>query len=475
MLREVLDGIRSGTVAPDLGPDVFRVVRTTSGPYADFVELRMRPVDDDLICAVAIDASQEHRLDAVLSHLASSTFIVDEGGTMIWRPFGNASRLEVSDEDALGVGTLEWIHPEDLPELLRLFTDLVASPGEIRVTTVRARQPYIEEGWVLTRLTGVNAVDDPAVRGIIVRSEEQGDVDRIASLSQTSGQFQSLAEAAPIGILVADRDGRVIYRNRLARDLLGDGPDGHWIEQARATHRDELEELVHEALDAQLQGSALVPFDRPDETVWLLITAMPQTDEDGRPFGLIATLQDMTAETTAREELRIAQDRLWHLANHDQLTGLPNRSLLLDRLDQTLHRHQREHHGVAILLGDLDGFKEVNDELGHLAGDEVLVQVARRISASVRATDTACRYGGDAFLVLCEGFDEPTEVEAVATRIIEAVRAPMMVASVPIEVGITFGIALADDAPSARTLLARADDAMYRAKAAGKGGYEVAG
>jgi diguanylate cyclase (GGDEF)-like protein len=216
----------------------------------------------------------------------------------------------------------------------------------------------------------------------------------------------------------------------------------------------------------------LAPFDNRSGTSWISINAVPQTDESGRPFGLIATLQDVTTETEAREELRSAQDRLWHLANHDQLTGLPNRSLLMDRVEGALARHRRDGHGVAILYCDLDGFKSINDDHGHAAGDQVLVEVAQRLVEATRDTDTVCRFGGDEFLVLVESFGGPDEVDTVAQRVVDQVAEPL--ASVPgARVGITIGVSLTDGPLSAGALLARADNAMYRAKARGKGRFEV--
>jgi diguanylate cyclase (GGDEF)-like protein/PAS domain S-box-containing protein len=474
-LRSVLADLAADEVAPDIGDDVFRVVRAQGGPQADFIELRMRRLDADLVAAVVIDASQEHRLDAVVGALADSTFIVDEHGELVWRPLGNARRLGVDDEEALGALTLEWIHPEDLPELLRLFNELLAEPGGRRTAHLRARQPYVEHGWIIARLTGVNRLDDPAVRGIIVRSEEMVDPAILDSVGRTAGQFQSLAEAAPIGILVTNVDGRVLYRNELARELLGGGAGAeHWIDQARRNYQDDLTALATRALEKQERGSMLVPFDFRGGTTWVEVTAVPQTDEAGRPFGLIATLKDVTAETEAREDLRAAQDRLWHMANHDQLTGLPNRSLLMDRLDQALARHRRDHHGVAILYSDLDGFKAINDEHGHATGDLVLVEIARRLSAAVRNTDTVCRFGGDEYLVLLEGFSDADEVVTIAARIVEDVAQPL--ASVGnASVGITVGAAIARDDQGPGALLAQADNAMYRAKALGKGRYELYG
>jgi diguanylate cyclase (GGDEF)-like protein len=157
--------------------------------------------------------------------------------------------------------------------------------------------------------------------------------------------------------------------------------------------------------------------------------------------------------------LRLEATILRHRSLHDQLTGLPNRTLFMDRLELALNRVAREGTHVGVLFLDLDGFKTVNDRLGHDAGDQLLTEVAERLQTSVRATDTGARFGGDEFLVLVEGVHDREEVEEVAERIREAVRETRVSASV--------GIAMTDD-PEAQPedLIRAADEAMLREKGA---------
>jgi diguanylate cyclase (GGDEF)-like protein len=163
------------------------------------------------------------------------------------------------------------------------------------------------------------------------------------------------------------------------------------------------------------------------------------------------------------------------LATHDYLTGLPNRLLLYEHLDQALARFHRLGQTVALLYLDLDRFKPINDELGHHVGDAVIVTLADRIHAVVRDTDTPARIGGDEFAVLVEGF-EPTELlERVATRLIDSIREPITVDGITVHVGVSIGIVAADaDTAEADQMLARADAAMYEAKARGRGQFVFA-
>ena len=173
-------------------------------------------------------------------------------------------------------------------------------------------------------------------------------------------------------------------------------------------------------------------------------------------------------------ELDAERAKLAHLALHDALTGLPNRVLLYDRIEHALRSISRNGGISALFFVDLDGFKAINDRLGHEAGDELLVAVAARLCESVRDIDTVARLGGDEFVVLCEGLDNVQRPSMVADRIIASLSQPFQLrrgeASVTASVGIT--VAHGGDAP--RDLLLRADVAMYAAKQGGRGRHETA-
>ncbi len=168
-------------------------------------------------------------------------------------------------------------------------------------------------------------------------------------------------------------------------------------------------------------------------------------------------------------ERQQAQQRLAHLAHHDPLTGLPNRALLQDRMQQAIAESQRNGQTVAVLLLDLDQFKTVNDSLGHDAGDQLLKQIAQRLREGLRETDTVGRLGGDEFLILLKGLGERAAIEQRVAALQARLMAPLAVAGTELRISASFGIALyPEHGRDLETLQRQSDTAMYRAKASGR-------
>jgi diguanylate cyclase (GGDEF)-like protein len=176
---------------------------------------------------------------------------------------------------------------------------------------------------------------------------------------------------------------------------------------------------------------------------------------------------------TARTRgLEAANQQLRHLATHDALTGLPNRVLLDDRLQQAIAHADRDGRPFALLVCDLDRFKLINDSLGHRAGDELLQEVARRLLTVVRAADTVARFGGDEFVLIGTSVGDAEDAAGLAARVVDALQAPVRIATIDIHASPSIGIAMyPDDGASMQALLAHADAAMYSAKQHGRGNF----
>ncbi len=195
-------------------------------------------------------------------------------------------------------------------------------------------------------------------------------------------------------------------------------------------------------------------------------TITPIRDESGRITHFVSTGRDIT-DTIKNQE------RVYYLAYHDVLTGLPNRTLFRDRLEQAVRKAERSGEQVALLFIDLDRFKHVNDSLGHQAGDELLCQVAERITRCIRQGDTVARLGGDEFTVIAEGLEDPDKAAVIAENLIQAVTEPVTLRGQQVYVSASIGIALyPTDANNVDGLLRAADTAMYRAKEEGRNNYQ---
>ena len=188
-------------------------------------------------------------------------------------------------------------------------------------------------------------------------------------------------------------------------------------------------------------------------------------DADGQVTHYVSVFSDIT-------ERKHQQEQLERLAHFDPLTGLPNRALLADRLQQGLARAQRARQGLAVCFMDLDGFKAVNDARGHDAGDDLLAEVARRLQGGIRAGDTAARLGGDEFVLLLGGLHHPRDCEDTARRVLHAVALPIEVEGHTVHVSASMGISVFPrDGCEAEQLLRQADQAMYQAKQRGRNRY----
>jgi diguanylate cyclase (GGDEF)-like protein len=198
-------------------------------------------------------------------------------------------------------------------------------------------------------------------------------------------------------------------------------------------------------------------------------TASPVRDRHGRPAGAVMVFRDVSAARSLALQLS-------HLARHDVLTGLPNRLLLDERLSQTFASAHRERTAFAVMFMDLDGFKRVNDSLGHAVGDLLLQSISRRLAACVRDADTVSRQGGDEFVVLQPGLNSAADAAQVAGRIVAESKLPHQIGSHGLSVAVSIGIGVyPGDGQDAPTLLKHADMALLRAKAQGGGTFRFFG
>jgi diguanylate cyclase (GGDEF)-like protein len=300
-----------------------------------------------------------------------------------------------------------------------------------------------------------------ALRALEGPNEQAGTAPQSAMCEDRPGAEQWVAAHPQVAHL--DSDGVVIAVNEdwqagaSADELMHSNPGANYL---RACERSASEGSAAAAEAAELTRRALAGGDNPRKFVyerkasWFTLQVIALPPACG---GAVVVVEDITAHQNLELELR-------HRAFHDPLTGLPNRALLTDRLEHAVAGATRETLSLAVLFIDLDDFKSVNDRLGHLAGDETLSEVGRRLSECVRTSDTVGRWGGDEFVVIAERLDLSVTADVLARRISERLREPMQIAGRQLAVSATIGIALLEDHEGATELVEAADRALITAR-----------
>jgi diguanylate cyclase (GGDEF)-like protein/PAS domain S-box-containing protein len=353
--------------------------------------------------------------------------------------------------EVAGRSALELVHPDDVEPALEQIRLSRENPGTGRAITVRVR--HRDGSWRVFEAVGRNLLDDPRVRGIIVNSR---DVTERRRAEEQSLRLAAFARENPNPIFELTPDGAVVWVNaagqRLVAALGVDGPASVLPDH----HAELLRQAVAGGIGAR--GEEVAVGGRV--FAWSY-----------HPQPSLGTVHLFGEEVTERKQV---EARLLHEAVHDALTGLPNRHLFMQRLGESLFRFNQGGGQFAVLFLDLDRFKVVNDSLGHHVGDELLVAVARRLQESVRAGDTVARFGGDEFAILLRDLDDTADATAIATRVADAVAAPVNLSGYEVFTSVSIGIALASNGYERPEYLLRgADMAMYQAKGSGGLAWEV--
>lgn len=317
-------------------------------------------------------------------------------------------------------------------------------------------------------------------RGAVLRDEDgrlvrlAGILQDITEQHQASERMRKLAtavEQTADAVMITNAQGCIEYVNAAFTRMSGYAGDEVIGKTPRVLKSGRTPEIFyrrmwHAILRGEVFSDVLVNRRKDGALYHEALTISPQLDASGQVTHFIATGRDITDQVQF-------QARIEHLATHDSLTGLPNRALLMDRLEQAMARSKWRHRHVAVLFMDMDRFKVINDTLGHASGDSLLKAIAERLGAAVREGDTVARLGGDEFAVILNDVANAEDVERTARQLLDSVSAPFTIEGRELFVTTSIGVSMYPrDGEDCVTLLKRADVAMYNAKVSGKNRFE---
>jgi diguanylate cyclase (GGDEF)-like protein/PAS domain S-box-containing protein len=405
-------------------------------------------------------------LRTLLEKTSDVICVLGADGTFLYVSPAVEGVLGYLPEDLLGTLSFDYVCPEDAAFAAESLAEIVKTPGvhtpiELRVQATDGTVRHVQA-------IPNNQLDDPVLRGVVVTFRDLTERMRV----EEEVRFQArLLDAVGQAVIATNPEDKVIYWNRPAQEIYG------WTTEevmgrtlSEFVISEDLRERAAEIRASIREGktwSGEFTLQRKDGTNFpAMVTSTPVHDDRGILVGMIGVSTDLTERKALEEELK-------RRALHDRLTGLPNRELFMDRLGQSLERtRRRKKLKAAVLFMDLNGFKVINDSLGHEVGDMLLALVAQRLRLSLRREDTLARFGGDEFAVLKE-LESPDEATRVAERLIEELRKPFLLEQRELFTSISIGIAIGDvRQKTPGDFLRDADTAMYRAKEENSG-YRV--
>ncbi len=407
----------------------------------------------------------EERFRSLMSSAPVGIFQLAPTGLLL---YANPRLTELVGAWQPGQTLRSLISPDDRERLDDLITHTLRYSDNDGVT-VKSTGLDGTPKWIRIRMGMLFGVDG-TVRGLV---GSVADVSSSVDAQQTRDRLIAILEATSDIVAICEPDGTLSYLNHSARVFLGTFDTKDFLVGQKITDlypswaRTRWKNSVLPIAASKGSWSGDLAMLRGDGTEVSVSQVTVAHFVDGQLSYLSTIARDVT-------EPRELARRLQHQALHDPLTGLPNRTLLIDRLQASLTRLNRRRSHVALVFGDLDRFKLINDSLGHTVGDQLLLEVTARVRNALRPGDTVARFGGDEFVVLCEDVADTNEAIEIARRLVRIVSEPYSVAGAEIYVTTSFGVAVTNRADcDPHHLLRDADVAMYHAKQNGKNCYQL--
>ncbi len=364
------------------------------------------------------------------------------------------------------LGVKDTILPEDQPIVEENIRNRLEGRVDFAHFTVRVLRKDKKVAYVEIYGTSMLYQGKQAIMGTLLDVTEQKMAEK--SLIESERKFRSLFEESRDAIYITAKDGRFVEVNQSFLDLFGDTREGVMKRNAKDTYAS-IEDRERFKREIKKKGTVRdfeLKLRKKDGSLRdCLLTVTPKRNEEGDVVGYQGIVRDIT-------ERKRTEDLIKHLAYHDYLTGLPNRLLFNDRLSIEVARAKRHQKRLAVMMLDLDRFKDVNDSLGHDTGDELLKAIAEHLTELLRKTDTVARLGGDEFILILTELNQIEDAFVIAQNIIELFQKTFQVNGHTVSITTSIGIAIYPDDGDPDNLVKNADSAMYMAKQKGRNNFQ---
>jgi len=416
----------------------------------------------------------EARFRSLVQNSSDVITVLGADGTIIYESSSIERILGYTPEELTGKNVLALIYPEDLPAVLKVLNEVIEAPE----TPLHAayRFQHRDGSWRYLESIGTNLLDVPTISGLVVNSRDITDRTRIEqALRESEERFRQLAENIHEVFWMTDAEkNQLIYVSPAYEQVWGRTTHSLYENPASfldTIHPDDRPHMLH-TLENQRRETYNEEYRivRPNGDIrWIWDRAFPIRNQDGQIYRIAGIAEDIT-------ERKQTEAQLLHHAMHDVLTGLPNRALFMNHLEHALARTKRyTSYAFAVLFCDLDRFKKINDSLGHLVGDQVLIGAAHRLAQALRPNDIVARLGGDEFVVFLDAINTINEATDIANRIQQSLASPFHLSGHELVVTTSVGIVISTtmEYASPQDLIRDSNIAMYRAKALGKARHAV--
>lgn len=407
---------------------------------------------------------------AVLQHVPIGLFVAKPTGECMFANNALYRVLSLTNTDIVGSSYINAMHPDDRQKAIKHWYACTAKGANFQFTFRSAAKTK-------NKLLSIHA--EPLIENKVITAYI-GIVEDVTTINETEcklylsqQRYELAAKGASAGVWDWDISNNEVFYSTKFTELLGFDNLAFGCDFASFTkqiHPDDIKQFkasleVHLADPFEAFDIEVRMYSAKQQELWFHIVGEAMRDEKGNPYRMVGSMSDTT-------EKKQSQQVIWHQANFDALTQLPNRNMFTDRLNQEIAKSKRSGDKFALLFIDLDHFKEVNDTMGHNAGDLLLVEVSERLKIILRETDTVARIGGDEFTALLCNIHNLADVENIASKLIQAIEMPFYINNESIFISASIGITLfPDHSEKMEELLRFADQAMYLSKEEGRKQY----